>query len=105
MYLDSLMAVLRKHRIRLQSQEHAAEYDAGSSDLRAAETNALVPGKWIIPIEKSTDENAFDSLDFDGVWQSYIDLDLSMDPQSWDALISDIENLYPSTEHLEMPTG
>ena len=100
MFFDSLTAILRKHRIRLQNAEQVSEYLDSAGNPKSAKADALAHG---------TDETSnsytrtgmagFESLEIDELWQSYINLEASIDPQSWGALLSDIENLYQGVEH------
>jgi hypothetical protein len=94
MFLDSLTAILRKHSIRLQSAEQVQEVLNSSGNPIAAEANALAPGLAGQPGSSTGYPVEASDVDFDQLWQSYIDLEASIDPQSWDALLSDIENLY-----------
>ena len=102
MFFDSLTAILRKHCIRLQNAEQVQDYLNSAGNPKAAEANALAPG-WTNALPESltscTQADGLANLDFDDLWQSYIDLDASLDPQSWAALVSDIENLYQGAEN------
>ena len=90
-FLDSLMAILRKHRIRLhgQYQEPQAEDERPTQKPAIAEEETLMPASGLN--DGMLDDHIFGNLNFDELWQSYINLDTSIDPQSWDALISDVE--------------
>ena len=100
MFLDSLTAILRKHRIRLQNQEQVGEFESGTCYHKATETDALAPG-CSAPLVGVMNGGlqAFDNLEFDELWQSYIDMESTIDPQNWGALVSDVENLYQGSEH------
>ena len=93
MFLDSLTAILRKHRIRLQGQEEHAIVAAVATSSRS---NAMAHGG--VDITASADVQAFIDWDFDELWQSYIDMESTIDPQSWSALVSDIENLHRGSD-------
>jgi hypothetical protein len=101
MFLDSLTAILRKHRIRLQNAEQVQDYLNSAGNPKAAEANALAPGSNNALPESFTGAqvDGLANLEFDDLWQSYIDLDASIDPESWAALVSDIENLYQGADH------
>ncbi|KAK3048110.1 hypothetical protein LTR09_010449 [Extremus antarcticus] len=98
MFLDSLSAILRKHRIKLQSREQtdqlaepstAPGYGAGCLD----NSSGALPNSSI----------GLENLEFDELWQSYIDIDATIDPLNWDALMNDIETWQPNHQMLEMP--
>lgn len=91
MFLDSLTAILRKHSIRLQSTEQVSDYLNSAGNPKAAGADALAPG---VNTQPGPSEAAAGEVDFDQLWQSYVNLEASIDPQSWDALLSDIEHLY-----------
>ena len=101
MFLDSLTAILRKHRIRLQNAEQVQDYLNSTGNPKAAETNALAlgPNNALPEPLPGTQVDGLNNLDFDDLWQSYIDLDASIDPQSWAALVNDIEHLYQGSDH------
>jgi hypothetical protein len=94
MFLDSVMAVLHKHRIRLQGQEHVAEHGSTLAIPLGATSDALASGLPAVadPDTSLDNHQITNNLDFDGMWRSYIDLEASLDPQSWDALFSDLGN-------------
>lgn len=98
MFLDSLSAILRKHRIKLQGREQtdqlaepstAPGYGAGCLD----NSSGALPNSSI----------GLENLEFDELWQSYIDIDATIDPLNWDALMNDIETWQPNHQMLEMP--
>ena len=93
MYVDSLLAILHKHRIRLQGQDQVREIENSAIVLEKVEADAA-------PLRETNDRSGdlatndgqeFGALDFDEIWQSYIDLGSGLDPQNWEALISDLE--------------
>lgn len=94
MFFDSLMAILRKHRIRLHNYEHCGQVDSTSPRLAAVEANALGPGSsyGIDQQASSNVEEPFSNMDFDELWQSFVGLDSTFDPTNWDALLKDIES-------------
>lgn len=92
MFLDSLLAALRKHSIRVQAQHQEDGSQSGVADAGANDIPAVLPpnpyqGQ---PITGLEDPN-WNELDFDALWQSYIESGLDADPHSWDPLISDLE--------------
>jgi hypothetical protein len=47
----------------------------------------------------------FSHLDLDELWQSYIDLETSMEGQNWHDLVSEVENLPQDSESFSMHVG
>lgn len=94
MFLDSLTTILRKHSIRLQSADQVQDVLNSSGNPKAAEANALAPGLTAQFGEATRYPPETGDVDFDQLWQSYIDLEASIDPNNWDAFLSDIDNLY-----------
>ncbi|TKA77006.1 hypothetical protein B0A55_01965 [Friedmanniomyces simplex] len=96
MFLESLTAIFRKHKVRLQSDRPAkgnmtTDYPREhhlhqtTADYRGRFGVGLFPAYYM-------GENGSGEVpepDFDTMWQSY--LDLGAEPQAWDALFSDIE--------------
>lgn len=85
MFLDSLMAILQKHRIRLQGQDNSEVDLTGTVgtipkpfSMASAEAHGEIPDQYV------------SILDFDEIWQSYTDLDFG-DAQDWDALMRDLD--------------
>ncbi|KAK3710303.1 hypothetical protein LTR37_010369 [Vermiconidia calcicola] len=93
MFLESLMAVMRKHQIKLKNHE-GIEIESPAFATGAAEASALAPGFVDVFDGAQMNGEVSNNFEFEEIWQTYIDMDSSMDPQSWDALISDIENIY-----------
>ncbi|KAK5173531.1 uncharacterized protein LTR77_002212 [Saxophila tyrrhenica] len=102
MFLDSLLAVLRKHRINIEKARQDGELvngpvsgDAvGSSTFAPGHGNAFSHSAPLMPeTEASFSAIDFDNLNSDELWQSFIDMDATIDPQSWDALMNDIETM------------
>ena len=89
MFLDSLTAIMRKHRIRLQHQEQSGEEGGGSVVPHGAQVDA--PASTTASSAPIFANQSLDHLDFDELWESYIDLDWTVDPHSWNALVSDME--------------
>lgn len=87
MFLDSLMAILRKHQVKLQGQDHLVDVNESVPVVPVhSDTLASVPkgiGEW-------NNDSFMSTSDFDQLWQSFIDLD-SVDTQTWDDLMNDIE--------------
>ena len=107
MFLDSLLAILRKHRIKLQSQDQAGRSDADGFAVTTGDTAFAVAYGSVcthnvssVPAEGLKD---FENLEFDQLWQSYVDLDPTINPQNWDALMNDIETWQPNHDMLEYP--
>lgn len=86
MFLDSLMAIMQKHRIRLQGQDGGDEGQASgageASQLFGHPSSGMAHGE--IPNEYVP------NLDFDEIWQSYTDLDFG-DAEHWDALMRELD--------------
>ena len=93
MFLESLMAVMRKHRIKLKNHDRIG-IESPAFATRAAEASTLAPGYVDVFDGAQMDGEDSNNFEFEEIWQTYIDMDSSMNPQSWDALISDIENIY-----------
>lgn len=85
MFLDSLMSVMQKHRIRLQGQDSAGE---GLSAPMSMPAQPLPLGSSVAHGELP--EEYVPNLDFDEIWQSYTNLDFG-DAQDWDALMRDLD--------------
>lgn len=91
MFLESLKAALHKHSIRLQTHGNG-EGKHEQLLLNAAEGNTFGhindnAGQ----ITTDLEDQPFDHIDFDALWQSYIESGLDTDPHSWDPLITDLE--------------
>lgn len=104
MFLDSLMTILRKHRIRLEGKELSST--STTTNIAAVDTNTLadvnecpattIQGCPHHPYNaETTGLEETNDLDLGDVWQSYVGMEFAWDPQSWDALISDIERVPP----------
>lgn len=85
MFMDSLMAIMQKHRIRLQSQDGPETLMQGVDcppsmpfSLAGASLHDELPDEYV------------PNLDFDEIWQSYTNLDFC-DAQDWDALMCDLD--------------
>jgi hypothetical protein len=104
LFLDSLLTILRKHRIRTEGKDCpnsiGASLDAGDrsntlvNDVRScsqAVDTVLAPG-----------DAAMGEFDLDSLWQTYVGAELAWDPQSLDALITDIETMPRDDEFLGM---
>lgn len=86
MFLDSLLAIMQKHRIRLQGQDGTTEGLPAAPAMPTApfalassgSANGELPSEYV------------PSLDFDEIWQSYTSLDFG-DAQNWDALMRDLD--------------
>ena len=91
-FLDSLMSVLEKHRVRLQEQEQATK--AGHDGVEMLAPRGSQQHDTRMPVLPGADsEPSLGELDFDDLWQSFIDLE-SIDVQSWDALMNDIDVMH-----------
>lgn len=85
MFLDSLMAIMQKHRIRLQGQ------DGSGDELGAAAAMPLQPFSLASTrASGEVPEEYVPNLDFEEIWQSYTTLDFG-DAQDWDALMRDLD--------------
>ena len=99
--MDSLTAIFRKHKVRLQSDQPAkdslgAGYPvenqchktcAGLQDSGGGRFGVgLFPAEYMAADQADT---VHTEPDFDAFWQDY--LDLGSEPQAWDALFNDIE--------------
>lgn len=85
MFLDSLMTIMQKHRIRLSGQENSEEDPLATATMPPQPfslASATVPGE--VP------EEYVPNLDFDEIWQSYTNLDFG-EAQDWDALMRDLD--------------
>lgn len=85
MFLDSLMAIMQKHRIRLQGQEAVED---GLSATMSMPAPVLPMGSSVAHGELP--EEYVSNLDFEEIWQSYTNLDFG-DAQEWDALMRDLD--------------
>lgn len=87
MFFDSLMSILRKHRIRLPGYEYIVDLEDGSNGPVAATGDALAPGS---STNGSQDPINYDQgFDFDELWRSYMDLEPTVHVQDWEHLIGD----------------
>lgn len=85
MFLDSLMAIMQKHRIRLQGQD--------GTQAELANTLAMPPQPFSLASAAGNGEipdQYVSNYDFEEIWQSYTDLDFE-DAQDWDALMRDLD--------------
>ena len=92
MFLDSLVAALRKHSIRLQTQQHNDDGNGAITANSIEAANVLPMNGYTHELTlSSTEDPTFNDIDFDALWQSYIESGLGPNPHSWDPLISDLE--------------
>lgn len=88
-FLESLMAILRKHKVRLQ-QYPVAQPSVVDSTLwtmpgatDANYINQLAPSP--------AQDDGLNDFNFDDMWQSYFDFGATAEPQNWDALFNDLD--------------
>jgi len=82
LFLDSLMAIMNKHRIRLAGLDGAGVDVPSTVTPPVATASAAAHGE--LPSEYVP------NLDFDEIWQSYVGLE-DLDPTGWDALMQDLD--------------
>ncbi|KAK3109497.1 hypothetical protein LTR53_017198 [Teratosphaeriaceae sp. CCFEE 6253] len=96
MFLTSLTAIFRKHKIRLQADQPASISRVTTTDYPVEQTCAdhrgrfgvgLFPADYMAPEQHVAQGE--EEPDFDAMWQDY--LDLGTEPQAWDDLFNDIE--------------
>lgn len=90
MFLDSLMVILRKHKIKLQGQDQ--QLNQGNEAMTASVVGEFAPGgRSICPRDESAAASQAYLVEDDqlgDLWQSYINMEPAFD---WDGLINDIE--------------
>jgi hypothetical protein len=94
-FLESLMAVLRKHRVLFQQQEPSATSTADAMTKLCGQpsfSGGIL--NWPQPsVDNSVDTSSLQpdpTLDFGDVWQTYFDFGANFNPSDWDALFSDL---------------
>lgn len=92
MFLDSLVAALRKHSIRLQMHHHDDDNNNDrTGDNMANSGEILTNAVNNATVTTDLDDQNWEGIDFDALWQSYVESGLDTDPHSWDPLITDLE--------------
>ncbi|KAK5132610.1 hypothetical protein LTR08_008809 [Meristemomyces frigidus] len=85
-FLESLVTVLQKHRVRLGRCPHGVAISGrGTTPTDDDADYSLRPGTARIGNGDATE------FDFDGLWRSYFDFGANADAQNWDALFSDLD--------------
>ncbi|KAF7193838.1 putative transcription factor lepB [Pseudocercospora fuligena] len=84
-FYDSLMAVLRKHHVKLTSNESAMQTDGGSN--QPINGNGGYEPASSMPVMQDLNGE----FEFDGMWQDLLDSGPMLNPREWDALLSDLD--------------
>lgn len=99
-FLDSLLTILRKHRIKIEGKEclnannatiEAAAPSSTNTESYPIESRQICPNQTYVADASATE--TVGSLDLGDIWQSYIGMESTWNQQCWDALISDIERI------------
>ena len=90
MFLNSLMTALRKHSIRIRG--HHGEDEQSSSSISRGENRSSprVDYNSYATSEKQVDQ-AFSDIDFEVIWQSFMNSGVNNDPNSWNPLLNELE--------------
>ncbi|EME85182.1 uncharacterized protein MYCFIDRAFT_153260 [Pseudocercospora fijiensis CIRAD86] len=84
-FYDSLMAILRKHHVKLSSNESVVQ-TAGGPGQPINGTSGYEPASSMPAMQDINGE-----FEFDGMWQDLMDSGPMLNPREWDALLSDLD--------------
>jgi len=95
-FLESLTTILKKHKVRLQAGPSAINYGGGGQnhqDATAVFPDGVAGSTWYEApdVAAGGGVDGVEGLGFDDLWQTYFDLGTDIEPQSWDAIFSDLD--------------
>ncbi len=120
LYLNSLLAILKKHSIRLSSNEQDAVAGHSGSGSPGQSTGGFAPGHNTAfaqpqnvlqadpaPLRPADSANIQTphADDLDHLWQSYFDVESIIEPQQWDALLNELDSFPLEAEPSVMNPG
>lgn len=99
-YLNSLMDILRKHKIRVMNEGLTygdmanPRYLLSTSEPVYKSSEALLSMNMLDDMATSTqiNSNTMEPLDFDQLWQSYVEMGPSFDVPDWDQIFSELDS-------------